>query len=239
MAKPPPPGSNRNAWGSGAEALLQTAERLYAEHGIQDISLREISRAASQRNLSAAQYHFKNRKRLVAAIFERRMTIVDTKRLECLRTLERSGQLRDLRSLIWAFVTPLVEFSRSPASKGYYVRFLAAALMMRDEDFSEFATNAPNLGFHWIYSMLAECLAWLPEPIFRQRYMILFSQTIQGLAEIENLIERRKRQGRSFDPIRAVENLIDMLTGAIGAQVSPATMQTLEASAKKPRRRRE
>ena len=38
--------------------LMRAAERLFAERGIEVVSLREINRAAAQRNATALQYHF-------------------------------------------------------------------------------------------------------------------------------------------------------------------------------------
>ena len=62
------------------EALVETAERLFAEQGIETVSLRDVSKAAGQRNHSAAQYHFGDRAGLVAAVYEHRMRHVNERR---------------------------------------------------------------------------------------------------------------------------------------------------------------
>ena len=41
-----------------ARHMLDVAEPLFAEKGIEQVSLREIVAASGQRNLSAARYHF-------------------------------------------------------------------------------------------------------------------------------------------------------------------------------------
>jgi AcrR family transcriptional regulator len=51
--------------------LLDTAERLFAAHGVQAVSVRDIIRASCA-NLGAVNYHFKNRQALVLEVFERR-----------------------------------------------------------------------------------------------------------------------------------------------------------------------
>src|ERR687891_78479 len=54
--------------GTTAERLIAAAESLFATHGIDGVSLREINRAAGARNASALQYHFGDRDGLLRAV---------------------------------------------------------------------------------------------------------------------------------------------------------------------------
>ena len=54
------------------DALLDAAERLIAEHGF-EVPLRDIAKAAGQRNNSAVNYHFRSRQDLVDAVVARRL----------------------------------------------------------------------------------------------------------------------------------------------------------------------
>ena len=56
------------------DKLVSAAERLFAARGADNVSLREINRAAGQKNVAALHYHFGSRRGLMVAIFERRMT---------------------------------------------------------------------------------------------------------------------------------------------------------------------
>jgi AcrR family transcriptional regulator len=104
-------------------ALLDTAERLFAERGIEAVSLRDVSAAAGQRNHSAAQYHFGDRRGLVAAVFERRMAEVSGRRHARLDTLAATGDHLDVEALVAAIVIPLTEIVAE--SGAWYGRFLA------------------------------------------------------------------------------------------------------------------
>jgi AcrR family transcriptional regulator len=104
-------------------ALIEQAERLFAERGIEAVSLRDVSGAAGQRNHSAAQYHFGDRQGLVAAVFRNRMTEVNRRRHERLDALVAEGRERDLAALVEAAVVPLVEVVGE--TEGWYARFLA------------------------------------------------------------------------------------------------------------------
>jgi len=91
--------------------LILTAEELFAERGIEGVSLREISLAAGQGNNAAVQYHFKTRQGLVAAIFDYRVAQMDRIRSEALARLFDAGEERDLRSLLMVLLLPHLELA--------------------------------------------------------------------------------------------------------------------------------
>lgn len=101
--------------------LVETAERLFAERGIEAISLRDVSKEAGQRNHSAAQYHFGDRAGLVAAVFNNRMALVNERRHALLN--EIGGE--DLHEIVRAAVEPLAGVVME--TNGWYGRFLVRA----------------------------------------------------------------------------------------------------------------
>jgi AcrR family transcriptional regulator len=105
--------------------LIETAERLFAERGIEAVSMRDIAAAAGQRNHSATQYHFGDRAGLVAAVFEHRMRLVNDRRHGRLDTVETTGRTDDLVAVVDATVRPLAEVVEE--TDGWYGRFLARA----------------------------------------------------------------------------------------------------------------
>jgi AcrR family transcriptional regulator len=105
------------------EALVETAERLFAEQGIETVSLRDVSKAAGQRNHSAAQYHFGDRAGLVAAVYEHRMRHVNERRHALLATAEGAGRSGEVPVIVAAVVAPLAAVVAETG--GWYGRFLA------------------------------------------------------------------------------------------------------------------
>ena len=69
----------RNADETRAQ-LIRAAERLFAERGVEAVSLREINRGADQRNATALQYHFEDRDGLVRAILGKHELAIETNR---------------------------------------------------------------------------------------------------------------------------------------------------------------
>lgn len=98
---------------AASTAMLDAAERLFAEHGIHQVSTREILRASGQSNQSALTYHFGNRLQLIAAMLDRRNGVINDLRHQRLDTLVAQGQAHDLRALIEAVVTSVTDVIRS------------------------------------------------------------------------------------------------------------------------------
>jgi AcrR family transcriptional regulator len=89
-----------------ADRLISAAEQLFALHGIEGISLREINRAAGARNGSALQYHFRDRNGLLMAVMAKHHRDVEARRHAMLDAYEADGR-DDVRALAGALVRPL------------------------------------------------------------------------------------------------------------------------------------
>ena len=96
------------------ERILDTAERLFAEHGFEATSLRAITAAASV-NLAAVNYHFQTKDSLVHAVIRRRMAPLNARRLELLDQYEKTNSAgpAGLDKIIEAFLLPLVGAERN------------------------------------------------------------------------------------------------------------------------------
>ena len=96
--------------------ILDAAERLFAERGIDGVSVAEITAAAEQRNNSAVQYHFGDKTGLLTAITDRHLERIAARRDELLDQLPDEASLRDLAEVI---VCPLAEGLDDPSAAAY------------------------------------------------------------------------------------------------------------------------
>src|SRR5581483_7009811 len=86
--------------------LVSAGERLFAERGIDNVSLREISRESGARNVIALQHHFKDREGLLAAIVTKHRIRVGERRHRILDEYEADARI-DLERYSAALVEPL------------------------------------------------------------------------------------------------------------------------------------
>lgn len=161
-------------------ALIVAAERLFAEHGIAGVSLRDVSSTAGQRNHSAAQYHFGDRSGLVAGVYAAHMKRVDERRTALLAQWAESAG--DMAGLVHAIVRPLVE--EVTQSGGWYARFLVRTrwdpLALEVVSGLEVTGGLVAVG----HEMVARLLH-LPAPVRRNRFDQLLNLVISTLATWE------------------------------------------------------
>ena len=98
--------------------ILDVAEELFGELGLDRVSIRDITRKAKV-NLAAINYHFGSKEDLIAAVFERRVVPVNEARLAALDAVEKSAGKRipELEAILEAFIRPALQSSLK-ASKG-------------------------------------------------------------------------------------------------------------------------
>lgn len=87
-------------------AILSAAERLYAERGFADVTMRDIV-AAADVNLAAVNYHFGSKDELIAELFATRGLVTNRERLHALKAAEDEGSGRaDVSAIFTALIGP-------------------------------------------------------------------------------------------------------------------------------------
>jgi len=108
-------------------AILAAAERLYADRGFGDVTLRDIVAEANV-NLAAVNYHFGSKDELIAELFVTRSLALNRERLQELRAAEdRGGGRAEITDILRALVGPTLRGCLGPEN----ARSTAARFMIR------------------------------------------------------------------------------------------------------------
>jgi AcrR family transcriptional regulator len=108
-------------------AILNAAERLYADRGFADVTLRDIV-AAADVNLAAVNYHFGSKDELIAELFVTRSMATNRERLNELKAAELAGGGRaPIDAIFRALVGPTLRGCLGPDNE----RSAAARFMIR------------------------------------------------------------------------------------------------------------
>lgn len=94
-------------------AILDTAERLFAQNGFESTSLRAITGAAGA-NIAAVSYHFGSKDELAKAVLARHIEPLNARRLELLeQARDRAGEEPiPLEEIVRALVVPALDLDR-------------------------------------------------------------------------------------------------------------------------------
>jgi AcrR family transcriptional regulator len=100
-------------------SILDGAEALFAERGLDRVSIRDITRKAKV-NLAAVNYHFGTRQELIAAVFDRRVVPVNQARIAALDALEKAAGKKTpkVEDILEAFIRPAIPTSPEDANRG-------------------------------------------------------------------------------------------------------------------------
>jgi AcrR family transcriptional regulator len=204
--------------------LLLTAERLFARHGIDGVSLRQIAAEAGSSNNSAVRYHFGTKSELLAAIFAHRLD--DLLRRRAL--LAERADPDDLRSCLEAHLLPLLELAEDPDC--HYVSFVEQVQRAGAADVFVEQPGVQRSHAAFVAAM-GHLLGHLPEPVRALRIGHAQDLCLHFAAE-------RERAVRRSEPLLPfalhVSSVVDGIAGFLVAPHSAETTRLL-ARHKRPK----
>ncbi len=178
---------------------------MIAENGV-NVPLRDIARAAGQRNNSAVNYYFRNRQEMIDAVVKRRLEPMEDQRRLMLDALIADDRT-SVENLLRVMVLPLLS-----VDSRYYARFLqAAALSLRtDPD--------PTYGSVWpqVVDGLMQAVPTSDRGTRQRRVGAVATAMFALLAEHERLTQQRTSAATTH---HEAEDIIAMLGAMLAAPV--------------------
>jgi len=105
--------------------ILDAAENLFVEHGLDATTLRMIT-AGAHANLAAVNYHFGSKEALIEAVFRRRLTWLNEQRIAALDVLEAEARGAPLkpRQIVEAFFGVAIRMAADNQGGRTFMRLL-------------------------------------------------------------------------------------------------------------------
>ena len=201
--------------------LLDVAEHLFAENGIDNVSIREIVRASGQSNLSAAHYHFGSREALIGAMLTRRIRVINAIRHQRLDELVASGGDANVHTIVVATVGVLGEVVKTLPWGPDYVRVVSQALFSPKLHPWSLLDAQTMSGHTRCTAMLRRLLPQLPMRVFQDRIWILNNETAYNIARwIQSNGAVTAASSRRYASL--IRNTADFLAAGMAAPVGSA-----------------
>ena len=201
--------------GVARQLILDTAEQLFAEQGVDAVSLRAINAAAGV-SPGVLHYHFGNREVLLEALLERRMDVLMEQRRILLEQID--PQSPDLKDIITALVQPLADFVLEDGDEGKrYVQFMARIYSDRSDILDKVSKRYIE-GITGLFPvLLKQACPHLSPSIINWRLAMANNANLQTLAELSKPPRhwlKSDKPDSDPSPAEIVEELKTFLVGA-------------------------
>lgn len=211
MASPQAPGKRADTRGAATRvALIEAAESLFAETGVEGVSTRQIGAAIGSSNTNVVAYHFGSKDALILEVYRHRLPEIDRRRGELFEEARRAGRADDVRTLVRIFFLPLFEQTDSEGRHSY-VRFLSG-LERSGLIATRIALNDEFPHTQAFFERLLDCLPLAARSLFGGRMRMVTALVASALQQID--LEARG------DAARAAELFEDAVTMAAVALVA-------------------
>lgn len=199
------------------QLLIDAATRAFAEHGVHNASLLEITRQAGQRNRGAVHYHFGSREGMLVAVLEHEADFLAPRERELLAVAEQRPP-DDLASVFEAVVRPSVEL----AETGWRGRcFLQIVAQLVDEEAGGTTQAVQDAlgrtGGYEVYDLLHQRLPEMPEAIRNERTALATTFLLRSIADRARARDQESPGRAQLSTEDFIHNLIAMVTAMVTA----------------------
>ena len=208
--------------------IVAAAEKLFAERGIDAVSLVEIGKAAGQRNRSAVQYHFGDKPGLLHAILDKHTPGIEQERHRMMDELEGRGT-PDLRGLVEVLVLPVARKLRDPDGGIAFVRINAALIGHPTYPLLTLDAQRVNRGADRLRRLVARAVPALPEPLWVPRWLLVTGLLFHGMADWSRAAEAVRGPQNAASRELFVSQLVDAIVAVAEAPLSADTGDRLTA----------
>lgn len=205
--------SNERDQTSTRDRLIATAERLFAERGLDAVSLREINREAGARNAMAVQYHFGDRDGLIEAILDKHFPAMESARHELLDAYE-AEKPAGVRPLAAALVRPYAAKLTDRDGGPEFLQVYAALLNQPSPHIEPTGFQEPGRSVHRWRDLIDPFLDDDAVRLHRRFTSITYTITELG---------RRARAERRSDHRLFTSYLVDNVSAILAAETSDET----------------
>lgn len=180
-----------------AEQIKAVALRLFAERGIDGVTVREIANAAGQKNHAALTYNFGSKDTLIRELIVDGARAIDDRRNAWLDQSEADGGPHTVLEVMECLVRTSISPEMPPGSECYN-RFLIGVQMSNRKMLTEVLGDRWNSGYQRCLRHIRRLMPDAPPASLNQRLVFMGAAIGGVLAARENELADRTRSHRMW-----------------------------------------
>ena len=155
-----------------AQRIKVVAQRLFAERGVDGVTVREIAEAAGQKNNTAVGYHFGSKEALIRELVVDGAARIEERRNRMLDEMERGGGPHSIRQIVDVLIYPALDIA-GPGEEESYNRFFTLLNMTHQELFMDALAGKWNSGYLRCLQHLRRLMPKMSPARMNQRFIFL------------------------------------------------------------------
>ncbi len=208
--------------------MKAVAQRLFAQHGIDGVTVADIVAAAGQRNKASLQYHFGSKDELIGELLVDGAQKVDAFRLALLDQMAADGGPRHVRDVLDAFVRPVYQLTVTESEGSTYLRFLSNVQLTHRELFRAHIGAKWNTGYRRCLEHFRQLLAHIPAPVLEQRMSLVAIYTTTVFSIKEAPADDAPASSRIWTHKFTLDNILDTFEAMLVCVPSAGTLEKLK-----------
>lgn len=200
--------------------LKRVARRLFAERGVAEVTIREIAKAAGQKNVGVVGYYFGSKENLIAEILVDGAKLIEARRNAHLDRLEAAGGPTTVREAVEALVLPSAQFGEEDIEGADHFNRFLLLLSFSDGPFIERTLEGRwNTGYQRCLSHMRRLMPDMPLAAKNRRFVFIGSYVSSLLAMRESMLDNPASDHPSWRSEAMLKDIVQTTTAILEAPV--------------------